>query len=120
MNADAYSAVLLKCPASPAEFVWMARYHHGVTLSDIAKAVKASVSFVSDVEHGRRFLSLQNALRWARGMGLPDECFVRMVVQEDLDRRGIDMQVTLTVRVSDAASANAPETRPRPREADDV
>lgn len=90
--------MLLKGPTSVADFVRIARAAHGVTLIEIAKTVRASVSFVSDVEHGRRRLSLPNALRWARGMGLPDESFVQLVMREDLQRHGIDMEVTVTTR----------------------
>jgi transcriptional regulator with XRE-family HTH domain len=89
---------MLQPPSSVADFVRIARAAHRVTLSEIAKAVRASVSFVSDVEHGRRRLSLPNALRWARGMGLPEESIVQLVLQEELRRHGIDLQVSVTAR----------------------
>jgi transcriptional regulator with XRE-family HTH domain len=70
--------------------------HASRTLVDIAKVTGLSVSFLCDVEHGRRSLNPQTAAHIARVLG-GDPCeWVRVVLQQRLADSGLAMTVAVS------------------------
>ena len=64
-----------------------------LTQEDVATKVGVSKQHVSDVEHGRRRVSIERAARWAEALGYPPAYFVRMVAQEEIDAVGVKLKV---------------------------
>lgn len=70
--------------------------HASRTLVEIARLTGLSVSFLCDVEHGRRSLSLATAAGMARALDA-DPCeWVRVVLQERLYEAGLCMTVAVS------------------------
>lgn len=53
------------------------------SLKDFAATLKISTSYLSDVEHGRRFISARKAYEYAEKLGYPVEEFVRLALQDE-------------------------------------
>jgi transcriptional regulator with XRE-family HTH domain len=70
--------------------------HAGRSLTAVAKLTGLSISFLSDVEHGRRALSLVTAAAIARALGQDPCAWVAVVLQERLYDAGLCMTVTVS------------------------
>jgi transcriptional regulator with XRE-family HTH domain len=57
----------------------------GMTLADVAIGCGASISFVSDVEHGRRSMSLSMVGRVANALSIDPAEALSARIQDDLD-----------------------------------
>jgi len=64
----------------------------GLTQEEVATKVGVSKQHVSDVEPGRRRVSIERAVRWAEALGYPPAHFVRMVAQEEIDAVGVKLK----------------------------
>lgn len=65
----------------------------GWTLAAVASCTQVSISFVSDLENGRRKFTLGNAEAWASALGMNLEEYVAAVLQEKLAAAGLDYLV---------------------------
>jgi transcriptional regulator with XRE-family HTH domain len=65
------------------------------TQEAFAKRLGVSVQHLSDVEKGRRRVSVERAARWAKALGHPPAVFVRLALQEELDAAGIKLKVSV-------------------------
>jgi transcriptional regulator with XRE-family HTH domain len=65
------------------------------TQEAFAKRLGVSVQHLSDVEKGRRRVSVERAARWAKALGHPAAVFVRLALQEELDAAGIKLKVSV-------------------------
>ncbi|NNK09042.1 MAG: XRE family transcriptional regulator, partial [Myxococcales bacterium] len=45
------------------------------------------------VEKGRKLVSAERAAAWAKVLGFPETVFVKLALQEQLDRAGVKMNV---------------------------
>jgi hypothetical protein len=52
-----------------------------------------SRSHLCDVEKGRKVVSPERAAAWAETLGFPPTVFVKLALQEQLDRAGVKMSV---------------------------
>jgi antitoxin HigA-1 len=64
-----------------------------LTQEDVASKVGVSKQHVSDVENGRKKVSIERAARWAKTLGYPPAFFVQMVAQEEIDAVGVKLRV---------------------------
>jgi antitoxin HigA-1 len=64
-----------------------------LTQEDVAIRVRVSKQHVSDVENGRKKVSIERAARWAEALGYPAAYFVKMVAQEEIDAVGVKLKV---------------------------
>lgn len=58
-----------------------------------AKQLKIQRPHLSDIEHGRRVVSPERAAKWAKILGYSPEQFVKLAIQDQLDRAGLKLQV---------------------------
>jgi transcriptional regulator with XRE-family HTH domain len=65
------------------------------TQEAFAKRLGVSVQHLSDVEKGRRRVSVERAAKWAKALGHPAAVFVRLALQEELDAAGIKLKVSV-------------------------
>jgi len=60
---------------------------------EFAKLLGISKSHLCDVEKGRKSVSPGRAVRWAKTLGYGERQFVRLSLQQMLDRDNIDLEV---------------------------
>ena len=60
---------------------------------EFARLLGISKSHLCDVEKGRKSVSPGRAVRWAKILGYPQRQFVRLSLQQMLDRDNIDLEV---------------------------
>jgi len=59
------------------------------TLAQFAKRIGVTVSHLSDIENGRKTVSPERAARFARALGLSEKQFIRVALQDELNRQGL-------------------------------
>lgn len=69
------------------------RRERGLTLNQLAASLLVSTSFICDVEHGRRGVSVKTAVGLAKALQVDPAELVRMVLQERLDAAGVALTV---------------------------
>ena len=72
------------------------RTRMGMTQSELAEKLKTTKSYISDVEKGRKHVSLEKAVQFARGLGEAEAVFAEIAVKDQLGRMGLQYSVHLT------------------------
>jgi transcriptional regulator with XRE-family HTH domain len=80
-------------PMTLGGMLWSIRMCDEVTQTEFAKMLGVSRSHLCDVEKGRKVVSPERAAAWAEILGYPDTVFVKLALQEQLDRAGVKMNV---------------------------
>jgi transcriptional regulator with XRE-family HTH domain len=62
---------------------------------EFAKRLKISKQNLCDMEHNRRFVSPKMAAEFAKTLGYSPQQFVRLCLQDLLNRDGLDLQVEI-------------------------
>jgi transcriptional regulator with XRE-family HTH domain len=68
-----------------------------MTQVEFAELLGVSRQFICDVEHRRRFIAPKTAEKFAGKLGYSKEQFVRLSLQDILDREGVDLTVSVNV-----------------------
>lgn len=71
------------------------RKGEGMSQSDFAKKLGLSRSHLCDIEKGRKVVAPARSSQFAKLLGYSEAQFVRLAVQEMLDRAGLDLSVTV-------------------------
>lgn len=77
--------------------LWSIREGEEMTLAEFSKQLGISRQYLCDVEHGRRMVSIKMAAEFARKLGHSPLQFVRLTIQEELQRSGLHFDVQLKV-----------------------
>ena len=72
------------------------RTRHDVTQAQVAKLLKASKSYVSDLENDRKPLSVMQAKHIAEMLGESTELYVQVRIEQDLREAGMDKILALS------------------------
>jgi transcriptional regulator with XRE-family HTH domain len=72
------------------------------SLEVFAERLGLSRQNLSDIEHGRRGVSVERAAEWAEILGYGPEQFVELAVQAQLDAAGLEMRASLSPRLISA------------------
>ena len=64
-----------------------------LTQVDFAEKLGVSKQYLCDVEHGRRSVSIPMAAEWANKLGYSRDQFVRLSIQDVLDKSRLKMIV---------------------------
>jgi transcriptional regulator with XRE-family HTH domain len=67
-----------------------------MTLEAFARKLGISRSNLCDIEHGRKGVSLPRAARWARVLGYPEQQFVTLALQAEVDAAGLKYNVEVS------------------------
>jgi transcriptional regulator with XRE-family HTH domain len=70
-----------------------------MTMKDFARRLKISVSHLNDIEKGRKHVSPERALRFAKTLGYSDEQFVELSLQEIVDDLGADLKIKVSTAI---------------------
>lgn len=65
------------------------RLAENISQVDFAKKLKISVTHLCDIEKGRKTVSPARAVRFAKILGLSEKQFVRIVLQDELNKAGL-------------------------------
>ena len=77
------------------EFLLAIREGEELTQVEFAKKLNISRQYVCDLEHSRRGVSPEMAARFACKLGYAEEQFIRLAIQDVLDRVGLPFQVEI-------------------------
>lgn len=80
------------------EHVRARRQGLGLTLANVAVSCDVSISYVSDIEAGRRGCPPSTAARLAEALGVPPERYVQMVLESHVEGLGFEVVVRKTLR----------------------
>ena len=64
------------------------------SLADMAKNLKVTRGYVSNIEKGKP-VSPESAARYARALRYSEEQFVRLALQDQIERAGLDYEVQI-------------------------
>ena len=80
-------------PMTLGDMLWSLRTCDEISQAEFAKTLGVSRSHLCDVEKGRKVVSAERAAAWAKILGFPPTVFVKLALQEQLDRAGVKMNV---------------------------
>lgn len=75
--------------------LWSIRECEEMTQVEFAKKLKISRQYLCDLEHHRRGLSPEMAVKFSKKLGYSEEQFVRLALQDQLDRVGLPFDVEI-------------------------
>lgn len=82
-------------PLTMAEILKTIRKSDETSQQDFAKKLGISKQNLCDIEKGRKFVSSARAAVFARKLGYPPTYFIQHALQEELDRAGVRLKVTV-------------------------
>jgi len=80
-------------PMTLGRMLWSLRACDEISQSEFARRLGVSRSHLCDVEKGRKVVSPERAAAWAKILGFPATVFVKLALQEQLDKAGVKMSV---------------------------
>lgn len=75
--------------------IWSIRECEEMTQVEFANLIGVSRQYVCDIEHGRRSVSIKTAAEIALQLGYSPLQFVRLAIQDELDKSGFHYDVEL-------------------------
>lgn len=92
-STAAYLGKLLKGPLTLGGALSAIRESDGQSLAQFAERLGISRSHLSDIEHGRRSVSLERAANFARALAHHQAQFVRLALQDQVRSAGLKLRV---------------------------
>ncbi|MDF1761326.1 MAG: helix-turn-helix transcriptional regulator [Coxiellaceae bacterium] len=77
------------------KLLWSIRMSDELTQVEFAAQLKMSKQQLCDIEHGRKPVSPKLAAAYASKLGYSEQQFVRLALQDILDRAGLNFEVEL-------------------------
>ena len=77
------------------DYILSIRQGEEITQTEFARLLGISRHNLCDIEHNRRFISPKMATQFAKKLGYSEKQFVRLCLQDMLNREGIDLKVDL-------------------------
>lgn len=74
-----------------------------LTQVEMAKILKISKQALNDLEHGRKLPSIRRAVQIAKKMGLLEDLFVQLVLQDQIRKEKLNYKVTVSKGAKPAA-----------------
>ena len=90
--------LLEKVAGGPLTFATMLRSireAEDMSLAEFAARLSVSRSHLCDIEQGRKVVSVERAALWADLLGQSKKQFVRLALQSEVDRAGLNYKVAL-------------------------
>jgi len=80
-------------PMTLGGMLWSLRVCDEISQTEFARRLGVSRSHLCDVEKGRKLVSPERAAAWAKVLGFPETVFVKLALQQQLDKAGVKMSV---------------------------
>jgi transcriptional regulator with XRE-family HTH domain len=98
-------------PLTFGRFVQSIRLGEEMSLEAFASQLGVSRTNLSDIEHGRRGVSVERAAHWAELLGYDQAQFVRLALQAQLDEAGLPLLAQVTRAPSSKTRGPGPRKR---------
>ncbi len=69
------------------------REGEGWSQAKMGEILGVSRAHICDIEKGRRLVALDRAVRWAKTLGYGEKQFVRLAIQDQLRKAGVNLKV---------------------------
>jgi transcriptional regulator with XRE-family HTH domain len=79
------------------KLLWAIREADDISQVEFSDTLKMSRQHLCDIEHGRKSVSPKLAAKYADILGYSKEQFIRLALQDLLDRDGLNVQVEITL-----------------------
>jgi len=84
------------------KLIYAIRESEGQTQVEFAEKIGCSKQHLCDIEHDRKRISPRLAASYAKTLGYSEEQFIRLALQDIIDRDGLKMVVEVTPKISHA------------------
>jgi DNA-binding transcriptional regulator YiaG len=81
------------------KLIWAIRQADEISQVVFANKLKISKQHLCDIEHERKTVSPKLAAKYARILGYSKEQFIRLALQDLVDRDGLNVEVEITSRI---------------------
>ncbi len=78
------------------KLIWAIRQADEISQVDFAKQLDITKQHLCDIEHGRKSVSPKLAAKYAEILGYSKDQFIRLALQDLVDRDGLNVQVEIT------------------------
>lgn len=95
VDARGFLEALAGEPLSFGTFLRAIREAEDMTLAEFAEPLGISRQNLCDIEHGRRPVSPGRAAEWAHTLGHSESQFVRLALQDQVSRAGLNLRVSV-------------------------
>ena len=85
------------------KLMWAIRDADEISQVHFAKKLKISKQHLCDIEHGRKMVSPKLAAKYAEILGYSKEQFIRLALQDLVDRDGLNVQIEVVMDLKRAA-----------------
>lgn len=75
------------------KLIWAIRQADEISQVDFAAKLKITKQHLCDIEHGRKSISPKLAASYAKILGYSQEQFIRLALQDLVDRDGLNVQI---------------------------
>lgn len=82
-------------PLTLGKLIWAIRQSEEMTQVDFAEQLGISKQHLCDIEHGRKPVSPKLAAEYAVKLGYSEKQFIRLALQDELDRAGLPFEVEI-------------------------
>lgn len=73
--------------------LWSIRESEEISQAAFAKVLGVSRQYLCDAEHGRKSISVKMAVKFAKALGYSPSQFVRLALQDELNRYNLHLHV---------------------------
>ena len=81
------------------KLIWAIRQADEISQVDFARRLHITKQHLCDIEHGRKAVSPKLAAKYAKILGYSREQFIRLSLQDLVDRAGLGVQVEVVLNV---------------------
>ena len=82
------------------KLIWAIRQADEISQTDFANKLKISKQHLCDIEHERKVISPKLAAKYAEILGYSREQFIRLALQDLVDREGLNIQVDVAAKAA--------------------
>ena len=80
------------------KLMWSIRQSDDISQVDFAKKLNITKQYLCDIEHGRKSISPKLAANYAKILGYSKEQFIRLALQDLVDREGLNVEIEVTLK----------------------
>lgn len=80
------------------KLIWAIRQADEISQVDFAEKLKITKQHLCDIEHDRKSISPKLAAKYAEILGYSKEQFIRLALQDLVDREGLNVLVEITTK----------------------
>lgn len=82
------------------KLLWAIRQSEEISQTDFADKLGVTKQHLCDIEHNRKLISPKLAALYAKKLGYAEEQFIRLSLQDMVDREGLDITIEVSPKSS--------------------